>query len=49
MMHAKNTRYFSSGVWLRVFCVLLLCVGLSACARTQVRGQYDVAVGGVRH
>ena len=27
--------------------LLLLCAALGACAQTQVRGQYDVAIGGV--
>ena len=26
--------------------LLLLCAALGACAQTQVRGQYDVAIGG---
>ena len=36
-------------VKLGIIFVLLLCVALGACAQTQVRGQYDVAIGGVHH
>ena len=32
-----------------IILVALLCAVLGACAQTQVRGQYDVAIGGVHH
>ena len=35
---------------LTLFLVLLaLCAGLGACATTQVRGQYDIAIGTARY
>ena len=38
-----------SPVKLGIILVLLLCAALGACAQTQVRGQYDVAIGGAHH
>lgn len=43
-----RAKYSGKHFYLGIAAVLLLCAALGGCVQTQVRGQYDVVIGGVR-
>ena len=48
-MRTNREKFSLPRVLLVIGTLLLLCGALGACTQTQVRGQYDLVIGGTHH